>query len=119
MRFENLTSFLNHKYLRSDTLRCLVSVERGKLYCHSGRTVSRDTSLAAPTIPIHTLLDILLSIVSEYAPVVVQAIRSVVLRSLRRAYHDPQYSWAALVTTATYLILYILIRFASVLVLFS
>jgi hypothetical protein len=53
---------------------------------HSGRTVSRETSLAAPTIQIRKLSDVF-SIVSEYAPVVVQAIRSVLLRSLRRTYH--------------------------------
>ena len=53
VRFENLTSFLNHKYLRPDTLlRFPVNVELGILNSHSGRTVSRETSLAAPTIPI-------------------------------------------------------------------
>jgi hypothetical protein len=63
-------------------------MNQGHEHNHSGRTVSRETSLAAPTIRIRTLSDVIFSIVSQYAPVVVQAIRSVLLRSPRRAYHD-------------------------------
>jgi hypothetical protein len=90
VRFENLTSFLNHKNLRPDALRCPVNVEHESRTNINFRTnrEQRDKLGGAYHSDPDIILDVIFSIVSQYAPVVVQAIRSVRLSSLRRAYHD-------------------------------